>query len=295
MDSHINLHQGKKNYLAAAFWLILVNFISSIDDALAFYVGQDVNPIQIAFFRFFITMISVLPFMLPKGTFYFKTKIPFMHFWRGFIGALAIVSVTYAVVRVPLLKNTCISFIEPILFLPLATIFLKEKVDAVRWFCTLLGFVGMLIITYRDFQTFNLWIIVPIIGAFFFTVTTLIARKMAYEEHIYTLLFYFGVATFLVFLVPGIIVWKPLTWLQCGLLTILGINGNLIQVCMFKAFHVSDVSAFMPLRYTELIFTFLFSFFLFHQVPTWTTLVGGILVIIGAIIITIVERKKDSL
>ncbi|MDR1907237.1 MAG: DMT family transporter [Holosporales bacterium] len=289
----VSRQKKNANYFAAAGLLILINFISSVNDVLAFYVGHDINPNQIAFIRFLVTMISVLPFMLPKGSFYFKTKMPSMHMLRAIIGAVAIGSVTYSVVNIPLLKNTCIFFSEPIMFLLLASIFLKEKVDFARWGCTLLGFLGIIIITYEDFKTFNYWIWVPILGTFSFSLITLIARKMSEDEHMYTLLFYFGLGTSILFFFPAILVWKPLTWGQLGLLIFIGVNGNLMQVCMFHAFKFSDVSAFLPLRSTEMLFTFLFGYYIFNQVPGVATIVGGVVIAVGALLLTVLEKKKE--
>jgi drug/metabolite transporter (DMT)-like permease len=171
---------------------------------------------------------------------------------------------------------------------------LKESVSIARWVCTLFGFIGVITITYQDFNTFNFWIWLPIISAFSFAVITLIAKRISSDEHIYTSLFYFGLGTSLVFLIPAIAVWRPLTLFNIAILTILGINGNLMQVCMFKAFDIVDVSGFMPLRYIEMVFTFMFGYLFFRQIPSYTTVIGGIIITISAIIITALEQRKNK-
>lgn len=238
-------------------------------------------------------MVSVIPFMLHRGTFYFKTKMPMMHVWRAIAGTVAIGCVTYSVVKLPLLKNTCIMFSEPLLFLPLAAIFLNEKVDAVRIICTLGGFLGIAIVTYQDFSQMNWWVLVALTSALFYAISNVIVKKMVNREHILTLLFYFGLGTSLLFLIPAICVWKPLTWSQIGILSLLGINGNIIQVFMFKSYAIADVSALMPIRYTEWIFIFLFGFFLFHQTPTIQVIIGGCIIIISSCIITLSENRRE--
>lgn len=284
-----------RDYSYALVWLLLLNFISASNDALGFFLGQDISPIQVAFCRFLVTMLSVLPFMIPQGLRYFRTDRLGQHALRAGLGALALGASTYAVAKVPLMKNTCISFLEPMMVLPLAALFLGERVDRARWGCTLLGLVGLLFVTYQDFESFNGWIALPLLATFLFAVSTLISRAMVFKkEHITTLLFYFGLGTSLLFLIPALQVWKPLTGSQIALLTLLGINGNLIQVCMFKAFKVADVSAFMPLRYGKLIFTFLFGALLFHQIPTSMTWLGGLIIIISALLIAFLEKQKEQ-
>ena len=264
-----------------------------MSDVISRYIGQDINPIQISFIRFFISMVSVIPFMLPKGKFYFKLRMPKLHFWRAFWGALAIGLGTFSVLKFQIGYNTSIMFAEPLIFLPLAAIFLKEKVDAARWICTLAGAVGIATILYNDILNFNIWFFVPLLSAFLFAVICVIAKKMVYDEHILTLLFYFGLGTTLLFLVPALIVWKPMTLKQILLLTVLGINANLIQVCMFKAYAISDASPLMTIRYVELVFAFLAGFLFFDQIPTITTIIGGVIIILSSIAITAIEKRKE--
>jgi drug/metabolite transporter (DMT)-like permease len=279
--------------LTAAALLTLLNFLSSLNDVLAFYAGQDISPVQIAFCRFVVTVVTVLPFMLPHGLRYFKTQIPTTHVIHSVTGAIALGAVTFSVVKIPLLKNTCILFSEPLILLPLAAIFFKEKVDIGRWSCAAIGFIGIIVITYKDIETFNLWVWVPLLAALSFASMTLIARKMSEKQHVLTILFYFGLGTSLVFLVPAIIVWKPLSALQLALVTIIGINGNLMQLCLYSSFKIADISGFIPLRYTEMLFTFLLGYYAFGQVPKGTTVIGGIIIIVSAIVLTTLEKRKE--
>jgi drug/metabolite transporter (DMT)-like permease len=282
------------NYLIAATLLIVINLISSVNDVLVYYVGQHIHPIQIAFIRFFVTMLSVLPFMLPKGRLYFKTRMLRMHFFRAAVGVVAIAATTFSVLKVPLLKNTCILFSEPLIFLGLASVFLKEHVDIGRWGCAIVGFLGILVMTYQDIQTFNGWVLVSVLSAASFAFITLIAKKMYASEPLYTMLFYFGLGTSILFLVPAIMVWSPLTWLQALLLIIVGINGNLMQVCMFKAFDLAEVSSYLPLRYTEMLFTLAFGYYLFGQKPSVSTMIGGMIIVAAALTLAILERNKEK-
>ena len=271
----------QSSYLAAIGWLLLINLISSLNDAIACFMGQDISPIQITFWRCLVTVLSVLPFM--KN--HFKTKQPRLHAYRALWGALALGATTFAVVKLPLLKNTCLNFSEPLFMLPLSVLFLHEKLTYGRIICTVLGFCGIFITAYTDLKTWNLWIFVPLLSAFAFSVLNLLAKKMVVHETIPTMLFYFGLGTPLLFLIPALNVWKPLSGMQYGLLTLLGINGNLMQVCMFKAYKLSDVSALMPFRYTEMLFTMLIGFVLFQQVPTFNVLSGGIIIVLSTLIL----------
>jgi S-adenosylmethionine uptake transporter len=283
----------KKDYMIAACWIVLVDIICVSNDVTSRFLGEDINPIQIAFVRFLVTMLSVLPFMLRKGTFYFKTKMPGMHFARSFLGAVAIGLGTLSVMKFQIACNTSITFSEPIMFLPLAFIFLKEKIDMPRIICTILGFVGIVVVLYEEVMHLNMYCFVPLFSSFLFAVICVLAKKMVYDEHIYTLLFYFGLGTTVFSLIPALSVWQPLTLKQIALLIFLGINGNLVQVCMFKAYEISDAAPLMTIRYLEFAFSCFAGFLFFQQIPTNNVFVGCFIIVLCSVIITIIEKRRD--
>lgn len=294
MNRHEDLHKLRyKNYSKAVGWAMVMNCLSCMTDVIACYLGHGINPLQVSFFRFFFGAVTVLPFMLRKGTFYFKTNCVKWHIERGLLGAIAIASFTVAVSKIPLMQNTCLSFAETILVLPLGYFLLREKVDAARILCTVAGFIGIFVTTYSDFRHMNWWIIVPLFSATFFALSDVVVKKMTWNEHILTSLFYFGVITTILFVVPAIIVWQPLSLKQWALLLMIGINGNLLQVCMFKAFSLSDLSAIMPLRYVEWIMSFYCGVLLFGQHPTLPTIIGGLIIICSSCTITWLEKRKE--
>jgi S-adenosylmethionine uptake transporter len=291
----MNTHRflKKKNYIIAALWIVLVNTISVSNDVISCFMGQSLHPFQVAFMRFFISAITVIPFMIHRKTFYFKTKMIKMHFWRTFLGTIAIGLGTISVLKFRIVCNTSIMFSEPILFLPLAAIFLKEKIDATRWICTVVGLTGIAVVLYKDIFSWNSWFFVPLFSAFFFAVICVIAKKMVCDEHILTLLFYFGIGAALLTLIPAIMVWQPMTLSQIAYLTLLGCNANLIQICMFKAYAISEAAPLMPLRYLEFIISLLAGLMFFQQKPDINTLIGCFIIISSSIAITIAERRKE--
>lgn len=279
--------------MQALVWLLLIDFSCAMDDILSLYLDQGLHPFQVAFVRFVVNALSVLPWMLPRGLFYFRMAQPMMHFWRAALGAIAIGCGTIAIMKMPLVQNTFLTFTESLFFLPLGAIFLKEHVTKQRVICSVLGLFGVIFITYQDISLSNFWILLPLMSAFFFAGTTTIARKMADDEPLQTLLFYFGLVSGLIFLIPALLVWKPLCWKQLMLLTALGVCGNLIQVFMFRAFQCAEISAFMPLRYMEAIMTFTLGYLIFHQIPPRTTWLGGSIIVLAALFITRTERRND--
>jgi S-adenosylmethionine uptake transporter len=284
----------RKGYPQGAFWAVMITLVSVSNDILMRLLGAGLHMVQISFFRFFFGMLAVVPLMLSHGSTLFKTSRPGLHFWRAILGVGAIGGACYSVNLLPLSDNTIIMSSQPFFFLPLAIFFLREKVDLSRWVAILIGFIGLIIMFQPGAEAIRLVALVPIAAAILFALSDVVAKKMVVTENTQTMLFYFAVGTTLITLIPAIYVWATPSWYQLGMLALLGIGGNLIQVCMIRAFSATEASALSPFRYVEFIFSAMFGFMLFSEIPTLATILGGAFIIAGTAYISYYETRKEN-
>jgi S-adenosylmethionine uptake transporter len=284
----------RKGYPQGAFWAIMITLVSVSNDVLMRLLGGRLDVSQIVFFRFFFGMLTVIPLMLSHGTTLFKTSHPWMHFWRAVLGVGAIGACCYSVNLMPLSDNTIIMSSQPFFFLPLAVFFLREKVDLPRWIAICIGFIGLLIMFQPGTEALRLVALVPVTGAILFALLDIMAKKMVVTENTHSMLFYFAVGTTIAAAIPAYFVWQTPSWQELGLLVLLGIGGNLIQICLIRAFSATDASALMPFRYVEFIFSGLFGFMFFMEIPTLVTVAGAAFIIAGTAYISYYETKKGS-
>lgn len=284
----------EKGYLQGAFWATMLCLVSVFNDVLMRFLGERLHVSEIIFFRFLFSMVTVVPLMMSRGLTLFKTNHPYLHVFRAFLGVGAFLACCYAVNVMPLSENTTIMFSQPLFFLPLAVLLLKEKVDTPRWIATLFGFGGLVLIIQPGSETFNFIALVPMAAAFQFALLDILAKKMVVTENTYSMLFYFAFGTTIGALIPAIIFWQTPTLTEIGLLILLGIGANLIQVCVIRAFSATDASALMPFRYVELIFSALFGFMLFGEVPMPLILEGAAVIIAATFYLSYYEAKKKN-
>lgn len=281
----------RKGYPQGAFWAVMITLVSVTNDILMRFLGAGLDVIQISFFRFFFGMLAVIPLMLSHGTTFLKTSRPWMHFWRAILGVGAIGSSCWSVNLMPLSDNTIIMSSQPFFFLPMAVIFLHEKVNLSCWIAILIGFIGLLIMFQPGAEALRIVALVPIAAAVLFAMSDVMAKKMVTTENMHTMLFYFAVSTALITLIPAILVWQTPSWYQLGMLALLGIGGNFIQVCMIRAFSATEASSLSPFRYVEFVFAALFGFIFFLEIPTLVTLTGALFIIAGTAISAITKRE----
>jgi S-adenosylmethionine uptake transporter len=284
----------RRGYLQGVFWALMICLVSSTNDVLMRFLGERLHVVQIVFFRFLFSALTVLPLMLRHEKNLFKTDQPKTHALRAIVGALALGLCCLSVNIMPLAENTAVMFCEPLFFLPMAYFLLKEKVDRNRWIATFMGFIGLLIIIQPGMDSFRREAFVPMIAAMLFAYLCVMAKRMITTEHTLTLLFYFGVGTtiFAGLFLPFF--WITPTLHELIFLCLLGVGANLIQVCLFRAYASTDASALAPFRYTEFLFASTFGFLFFGQVPELSIILGAGVIGLSAFYISIMETRKEN-
>jgi S-adenosylmethionine uptake transporter len=281
-------------YAQGATWAILTCLVSILNDVITKMVGTRLHSFEIGFFRYLFSMLTVLPFMIYKGKAEFYTKAPGMHFLRAVFGVAAIALYILSLVLLPLAEVTTFSFTQPLFFMPLAVLFLRERVKSSRWIAAIIGFLGIIIVVNPQGMVFNYYVLIPMASAFLFACLDLLAKKMVVNEKTTTLLFYFALGTTLVGAIPAAFVWQAPTMQEVFWMVLLGSGANLIQVCLFRAFSATEASSLAPFRYVELVFSILFGFMLFGEIPTFHLLLGAMVIIASTLYLSYFETWKKK-
>jgi S-adenosylmethionine uptake transporter len=284
----------RKGYLQGVFWAMMICVVSSTNDVLMRYMGERLHFVEISFFRFLFGALTVLPLLLRHKKNMFKTEHPKNHALRAIIGAVALALCCLSVNIMPLTENTAVMFCEPLFFLPMAYFLLKEKVDKSRWIATIIGFVGLMVILQPGTDGFRKEAFVPMAAAMLFAYSCVMAKRMISTEHTLTLLFYFGIVStaFAGLFLPFF--WTMPSLNELFFLCLLGVGGNLIQVCLFRAYSATDASALAPFRYTEFAFAATFGFIFFGQIPETAIIIGACVIGASAFYISYMETKKEA-
>lgn len=275
--------------------MLMVCIFSSLNDVLTKYVGSRLSGAEIAFFRFFFSTIVLFPFMIARGKGAFITHYPGAQCIRAVLLVLAMTAWSYGLVSLPLTLATTISFTTPFFILPLAKVFLKEHVGWQRWSATLFGFIGILISIQPTEASFNPMALALIASAFMFASLDVINKKLLTEdESLLCMLFYSGLGTAVLGLIPAVLTWQTPTFSELFFLLLLGAGGSLILFCLLKAFAATEVSALQSFRYTEFVLSAIFGLFVFQEWPAISTLFGAAIIIPATLYITVYETQQQK-
>lgn len=288
-----NLWFFQPGYFQGVFWSNLMAVSSVLNDVIMCYVGKSIPVIEVSFFRFFFSTLVLLPFVVHQGKKKLLTNRVSMHVIRIVLGAIGLWLGCLAVNYIPLSQNTAITFVQPLFFLPMAALFLKEKIGYSRVFATILGFLGLIYLIQPGSSGFNAYSLIPIIATFIFAILDVMTKKMVATETTLTLLFYFGLGSSLLTFPFAMYSFMMPTFFDLFLLLCLGVGANLIQVFLFLAFKATDASALAPFRYVEFLFSLLFGFIFFSQVPSTHIFIGAGLIILSNFYVAYMERKAS--
>ena len=294
---------NQKGYLQGVFWITIVALNSNMNDILMRLVGERLPSLEIAFFRFFFAVLTLLPVMLYHGKSAFYTQRLPLHGVRALLLFGAIACWVTGLTMVPLLVVSTLALTTNLFVLPMASVFLAERVGWQRTAATLAGFLGVFVMVYESSNaqgslsslvTLNNGTLFLIAAAMMFALSDIINKRFVGKEGTLPMMFYIALGTTLIGAIPAYHVWVMPNAREIYLLLCLGAGANLILLFLLKAFKATDVSALSPFRYTELFTAGLFGFLLFGEVPSKWTLLGAAIIIPSTFAIAYYETRLNK-
>ena len=262
--------------------------------ALVKHLGQTLPPFEVLFVRFLAGLVVILPLVWRIGIKIVYTKKIQLHAARGFVGFIGNMLFFFALVHVPLADTVTIQFSRPLLMIVVAALFLKENVSLKRKVITLVGFVGILMITKPFSEGFDPWALSALGGAFFGTLVVLTVKLLTRTEQTVTIMFYFAVFTTLFAFVPAMLTWQTPTWIELGLMILAGTLGIIGQGLFTHGLGMGETSFIMPFDYLRIIYSFLLGIILFSEVPGLWSLGGGVVIIASSVYLLRTESRHPT-
>ena len=215
---------------------------------------------------------------------------------RGTVGSFALMCVYYAVTTLPLAEATLLQYLHPVFTAILALFFLKETLQRSTIACIVISLLGLFIIIQPNLQIDGgvqypwLSIGAGVLGAFGSAVAYVIIKKLTKTDDSSVIIFYFPLVAFPIsmimlgsdFVVPSLT--------ATGLLILVGIFTQVGQVGLTKALHSADANKATAYAYVQVLFSVFIGWAYFSEVPVVTTIMGGGLIMVGALINVLWKR-----
>lgn len=273
-----------------ALWVLLAATLFAGMGTLVKLLGDRFDSFQLAFFRALFGFLAILPFVARMGFAKLRTKRPGLHFLRGIGGAAAMLCGFYAITHLTFADAVSLSYARALFLIPLAVVFLGETVRARRWTATGIGFLGVIIMM-RPTGAIELATFVAILGAFLVAAVTIMVKKLSETDRPETLIFYFGVISTSVALLPALQVWRSPAWDELALLMLVGACGAGAQYCMIRGYRIGEATAVIPFDYARLLIAGVIGVVVFAEIPDAWTLTGAAVIVVSTLYIALREAQ----
>ena len=263
-------------------WMAVAGLIFASFMAIVRHVGTSMNPIQVAFMRYGLGLVFMLPFFLKVNLADLRSARFGLHAVRGVMHAIGVMAWFYAMSRIPIAEVTAIGFTAPVFATLGAAFFLGEKVRARRIIAVTVGLLGAVIILRPGVSEIDPGAIAMLIAAPIFAIADLISKVLTRKETGPAVVAYLSVVVTLTIMGPALYVWRTPSLEEWGLMVLTGGLATLGHLCMVQGVKVAEVSALQPIKFLQLFWAALIGFLIFAEVPGIWTWIGSAVIVASA-------------
>jgi drug/metabolite transporter (DMT)-like permease len=293
------------NYIKAASLKIMATLMLSLMTLCVRMLGEAVPLGETVFVRSFFTLLMIVAMLALQRQLRtaLKTKRAFGHVVRSTISIVGVFSLYGALVRLPIVEVTAITFIAPLATVILAALVLREHVWIYRWVAVLVGFSGGLFILVPRLGLFGagvsaaagwdttIGIGLALVSMFCIAAATIQIRSLTSTESTASITFYMALSMSVVGLATLPFGWITPSWHQLAILLGAGLSGSLGQLFFTEGMRHAPASFIAPFEYLALIWAFIFGYFVLNEVPTGNVMIGAVIVAMAGLFVIWRERR----
>ena len=280
-----------KRFLSSGFILMTLSaFFFAVTDIFIKYMSPTMGAIQIAFVRFFLGVLMLLPVMRARGEPLKGSPIRVL-LVRGLTGTLAFLCLLKCIAMIPL-SNAMVLFYTFPLF---ATLFsfplLKEPLTRVEIGLALVGTVGIYILIDPASHALTIGHLFGLLAGCFAGITVVLIRKLRKTNGPLIIYFYFclvgGTVSLPFFLAHFSIPSLPAS----SLLVLLALLFLVAQVFMNQGFKYCKASEGAVILMSEVVFTGIAGVVIFNDSLTLSFWVGACLIVGSGVGLSVMTRQ----
>jgi drug/metabolite transporter (DMT)-like permease len=263
-------------------WTVGAGITFSVLNALMRGLAQQVDPLQSQFLRYLFGLVVLLPWVWAHGLAAYRPKAIGGQFVRGGLHTVGLLLWFAALPRIPLADTTAIGFTTPLFIMLGAWLFFREAMHWDRWVATAIGFCGVLVVVGPKISLTQsgpgLFHLVMLASAPVFAASFLVTKALTRHETTGTIVLWQAITISVLSLPMAVAVWQPLNAWQWAGFVACGLLGSLAHYCLTQSMAVADISSTQSVKFLDLLWSALLGWAIFAEVPTGSTLLGGLLI-----------------
>jgi drug/metabolite transporter (DMT)-like permease len=260
-------------------------FLFSLNDAVGKWLVATYSVGEFLLIRSATTLLLLSPFIWRAGMAAFRSAPrPGLQLLRVILSLLEVAMFFWAVQAMPLADAITFYLAGPIFVTALSVWLLGERVGWRRWTAVLVGFTGVVIALRPSAASFTLPALIALGGSVFFALL-MITTRMVKDTNDTVLMvsqfagsFAFGAVT------------APFSWVTPTAYHLLFLSGfSLVSIaalfCINRSLKLAPASVVVPYQYTLIVWSVLFGWWGFGELPDGWTIVGGTIIVAAGLYI----------
>ena len=258
------------------------------------FLGHRLPSFEILFFRSVIGFLFVLPLFARDPWEPLRTRHQWGHFQRGAWSAVGNACFFWTITHMLLADSMALQFSRPLFMIPLAMLFLGETAGWRRIGVTLVGFLGILIYARPFTGGFDANVFVGALGALGGGMVLICIKQLARTEPTRVIMFYYALWNIVLGLPLALWDWTTPTWPELGMLIVVGFLGISGQSLMTTGFTIGTATALVPLDYFRIVYSAIFAWALFGEVPDIWSYAGMAVIISASLYLVLTDTRKGK-
>ncbi|MCF7791529.1 MAG: DMT family transporter [Victivallales bacterium] len=256
-------------------------------------IGDNYSNFTLLFFRFFISLLILLPLILRDRNFSFKIKFPVLYFFRILFGFIAIACYFFAILKIPLTNAILLESTYPV-FVPIVIFLItKEKTNLKVIAGIIISFIGITLIIQPDKNIVDIDSLIGLSAGICAAVSYVFLRLVLFNDktQVNNILFYFFLFCTLVSAPIMLADWHTPDLTHLIILISVGLFGYGYQFFVTNALKLASVKIVSPLIYISVIIGGFADWLIWNDCLPMSMYFGSAITILGAVI-TILFRDK---
>ena len=276
-------------------YMLIATMVLACMHGMVRYLGEDLHPFLVAFYRNLFGLIAILPLVIKTGLSGLKTHHPRLMLIRSVSGIVAMLTWFYGLTKVPTAEATALSFTAALFTALVAYILLGEKMRRHRWLAIFGGFVGVIIVLQPNTENYNPYMLLILVSCVFWGLSVTLVKMLTRTDSTTSIVAWMSILLTIMSLPPALFYWQ---WPDLNQFLLLGGMGALATVghlCMTQALSLADTTAVMSIDFMRLIWAALIGAIFFSDAFDIYTWVGATIIFSSGLYIIFRESMlRDS-
>ena len=288
--------------------------VFSVQDTLVRILSSEVSILQIMFLRSVVGLsILFLYLKVRKIPIIFSSQYPVLTVIRAILFMFAFLFYYIGLAYLPYAVTTALFFTTPFFITILSKIFLKENIGFIRLLTIIFGFIGVVIIANPTVDSFNIFMIFPILCAFGYSASMIIIKMTSEKDSVYSQTFHVYLATLL--FAPLVTYlgstfdssigdnkvlnfvfrsWELNLHTQYFLIFVVGVCVVAGFLLIFNAYRVGKPFVIAPFEYTILLWSIFYGWLIWDESVTIRSWIGMAMIVTAGIYLFYRERSNEQ-